>query len=226
MKKILLTLVTMLAAVSMNAQNTMKIEVGETSNLAKIPVNIIFNTTEPMIGLQASFTLPEGLGASNFKKSKGAYVVINPDFWPYDEDNDDYDASYYTFSGKKEEMFTNSAPNDLLVSITSGTDASAKMIASDGGTFATFTFDGSTLADGEYVVKMYKATLFPSASVRYDQEDYEAKFKIESGTAVGVGAIKANNTAAHTGIYNIAGQRLDGLQKGINIVNGQKVIVK
>ena len=28
------------------------------------------------------------------------------------------------------------------------------------------------------------------------------------------------------GIYNIAGQRLNSLQKGINIVNGKKVFVK
>ena len=122
-------------------------------------------------------------------------------------------------------MFTNSKPNDLLVSITSGTDPTARIIPSEGGLFGTFYFDGSSLADGDYVIKQYKAALFPSASVRYDQEDCEAKFTIANGGAVGINSVKVN-TEVQTGIYNIQGQRMNGLQKGINIVNGQKVIVK
>ena len=69
MKKILLTLVTMLAAVGMNAQEgnvKMYIEVESTSDLKNIPVNLYIDNDVELVGYQASFALPEGLGKSNF----------------------------------------------------------------------------------------------------------------------------------------------------------------
>ena len=35
-----------------------------------------------------------------------------------------------------------------------------------------------------------------------------------------------NKEGVRTGIYNLQGQRLSSLQKGLNIVNGKKVYVK
>ncbi len=45
-----------------------------------------------------------------------------------------------------------------------------------------------------------------------------------TGTATGIDKVNADN--AKTVIYSISGQKLSELQKGINIVNGKKVIVK
>ena len=38
--------------------------------------------------------------------------------------------------------------------------------------------------------------------------------------------VKANNSANEGAIYNMAGQRVSKLQKGLNIVNGKKIVVK
>ena len=42
----------------------------------------------------------------------------------------------------------------------------------------------------------------------------------------GISDIKANDNAAKAVIFNLAGQRLDAPQKGLNIINGRKVVIK
>ena len=42
----------------------------------------------------------------------------------------------------------------------------------------------------------------------------------------GISDIPATEQPTYVGIYNLAGQRLEKLQKGINIVNGKKILVK
>ena len=42
----------------------------------------------------------------------------------------------------------------------------------------------------------------------------------------GISATQVNNGATESGIYNLNGQRIGKLQKGLNIVGGKKVIVK
>ena len=42
----------------------------------------------------------------------------------------------------------------------------------------------------------------------------------------GISATQVNSGATKSGIYNLNGQRIDKLQKGLNIVGGKKVIVK
>lgn len=42
----------------------------------------------------------------------------------------------------------------------------------------------------------------------------------------GISDIPATEQSTYVGIYNLAGQRLEKLQKGINIVNGKKILVK
>lgn len=229
MKKILLSLVTMLAAVSMNAQETvnMYIQVGSTSDAKNIPVTLYLDNSIEITALQASFALPTGLGKDNFVENDDAadtYMVLG------DRANKNHEKNTV-------EMFTNSKPNDLLLSITTGTKTG--YFSGNSGEVGTFYFDGSSLADGEYQVSMYGASAFHDASGRYDAGGYHtpdqsadykpfegtATFKVAGGTVTGIELVKAATTVK-TGIYNIAGQRLNGLQKGINIVNGKKIIVK
>ncbi len=236
MKKILLTLVAMLAVAGMNAQETvnMYIEVGSTSDAANIPVTLYLDNTVEITGFQVSFALPAGLTKDN-------YVVVNAE--AVEEDDEDpywFELSSRAVSAHKKNnvnMFTKSQPDDLLVSVTSG--QSTRYFKENSGAVGSFYFDGSSLADGEYAVTMYGANAFHDASGRYDASGYHtpeqsadyspfegtATFTIASGTVTGIDLVKDAATSK-TGIYNIAGQRLNGLQKGINIVDGKKVIVK
>ena len=54
-------------------------------------------------------------------------------------------------------------------------------------------------------------------------------YNLINGGPVGINEISADvnvNTNFGEGIYNLAGQRLSKMQKGINIVNKKKVLVK
>ncbi len=225
MKKISLSLAALVAAVSMEAQtNSLYIKVGESETTSKIPVNIYMTNEASIIGLQASYALPTGLTQENsiYDNDNKQYVALNSERCDSE------------FSKYKVEMFTNSKPNDLLLSVTAG--ATDKAIAAGDGLIGTFYFDGSSLTDGTYEVAQYTATIFPSASERIDidsrttsDDDLKASFTVKDGkvigTTTGINSIVSDDEAAD-GIYNIAGQRLNAPQKGLNIVGGKKVLVK
>ena len=48
----------------------------------------------------------------------------------------------------------------------------------------------------------------------------------EDGTYTGINEVEASEATQPVAIYNLAGQRLNKMQKGINIINGKKVLVK
>ena len=212
MKRLLLSIVTMLAVVSMNAQNKLYIEVGSSTTAAKIPVSIFMTNEVAMAGLQASYELPEGLTKDNF--------IFDDDEEQYVELNRDRCAK--AFVNAKVEMFAASKPNDLLISLTAGT--SGKTIDAGEGLIGTFYIDASSLGDGTYSVKQYTASVFPDANTRYDMDDMTSSFTISNGAVSGINNITVSGKT--NGIYNIAGQQMNGLQKGINIVDGAKVYVK
>lgn len=204
MKKLLLSIVSMLAVASMNAQNVkMYIEVGSSNDLKNIPVTLYMDNDVAITAFQASFALPEGLTKDNFTS------------FTYG------DRATSTHQSDKKEIFTASKPNDLLVS---GVSSTFQAFKDNTGALGSFSFDGSSLAEGTYSVKMYTATAFPDANTRYNQEDMDATFTIANGAVSGIDNITVINKT--NGIYNIAGQQMNGLQKGINIVDGQKVFVK
>jgi hypothetical protein len=74
--------------------------------------------------------------------------------------------------------------------------------------------DISTYAEGRYTV-----------TVENSHESFTGKFETQT---VGIGdALRLNKEVEITNtIYNLQGQRLSTLRKGLNIVNGQKVFVK
>jgi len=95
------------------------------------------------------------------------------------------------------------------------------------GADADVTADGSqyilakTDAEG---VGFYKATGTIPAGKAYFQSTSSVKaFFFEGDDATGINNIN-NNLNANDAIYNIAGQRLQKKQKGINIINGKKVL--
>jgi len=173
MRTTIFSIIAMLSIVGMNAQNNLYVEVGSSNTTAKVPVYIYMTNEVTLAGFQSSYKLPYGLTKENFI---------------YDEDEEQYVElnsvrCVKVFINAKEEMFTLSKPNDLLLSVTAG--VSDKTIAAGDGLVGTFYIDASTLSDGTYTILQYTATLFPNAFSRIDLEDTEASFTIMNGRVLG-----------------------------------------
>jgi hypothetical protein len=67
-------------------------------------------------------------------------------------------------------------------------------------------------------IKPNKAYIAPSAGAK------AYKFMFDDEDATAIANVNVNGNADNAAIYNIAGQRISKLQKGINIVNGKKVL--
>lgn len=72
------------------------------------------------------------------------------------------------------------------------------------------------------VAAKYKCYL----TINYGQSAPKALFFEENGTATDIINIFGGESNQRIEIYNLAGQRIHSLQKGVNIVNGKKVIVR
>lgn len=77
----------------------------------------------------------------------------------------------------------------------------------------------------------------PVAGYVMGTPDYRWQFSVASNNTkefmgdfdeeeTAIEGVKANNSGNEGAIYNIAGQRVSKLQKGLNIVNGKKIVVK
>ena len=226
MKKLLLSIVALVAASAIQAQNVnMYILVENTTDAKNIPVTLYVDNDVDITGLQATFAIPESLTKDNYL---------------YDEDEELWflmsNRATKNHQKNSKNLIKASTPNDLSISIVSDNGSKIKETS---GAIGTFWFDGSTLADGTYTVKMYDACVFPDANSRIDaagqhtpeQKDDYKPFEFECTFTVANGTISSgiNNISISSkvgGIYNIAGQQMNGLQKGINIVGGQKILVK
>ena len=80
------------------------------------------------------------------------------------------------------------------------------------GTIVGLSIDISAYAKGRYTV-----------TVENSNELFTGEFETET---TGIEETMYNKVEAKSEIYNLQGQRLSSLQKGLNIVNGQKVYVK
>jgi hypothetical protein len=99
-----------------------------------------------------------------------------------------------------------------LVSIT---DESGKMVYEkpiNAGNIVGLNIDISTYPKGDYTV-----------TVENSNESFTGEFKAQT---TGMKEVRTKNEETRRNIYNLQGQRLNSLQKGLNIVNGQKVYVK
>ena len=95
------------------------------------------------------------------------------------------------------------------------TDETGKTVyekAVNAGNIVGLNIDISAYTEGRYTVTMENS-----------QETYTGEFNVETtGIAENVKTEKLNNGK----IFNLQGQRLKSLQKGLNIVNGRKIVVK
>jgi hypothetical protein len=80
------------------------------------------------------------------------------------------------------------------------------------GSIVGLNIDISAYTKGHYTV-----------TVENSQESFTGEFETLTN---GIEATRINKEGVRTGIYNLQGQRLNSLQKGLNIVDGKKVYVK
>jgi len=95
------------------------------------------------------------------------------------------------------------------------TDETGKVVyekAINAGNIVGLNIDISSYAKGRYTV-----------TVENSQETFTGEFDAQ---ATGIAEVRSITKEASGPIYNLQGQRLSTLQKGLNIVNGQKVYVK
>ena len=106
----------------------------------------------------------------------------------------------------------NPLDNAYLVSIT---DESGKVVykkAVNAGNIVGLNIDISAYSKGRYTV-----------TVENNDEVFTGQFEAQT---TGIEAIIKNKVETRPSIYNLQGQRLNSLQKGLNIFNGQKIFVK
>ena len=99
-----------------------------------------------------------------------------------------------------------------LVSIT---DASGKVVYEkniNAGNIVGLNIDISSYPKGRY-----------TATVENSQEAFTGEFEAQ---ATGIEEVRCKKEEVRSDIFNLQGQRISSLQKGLNIVNGQKVFVK
>ena len=79
----------------------------------------------------------------------------------------------------------------------------------------------------EFVPKGYEVTAanIPSGEFKYKKEYIEIAVERTPEEETSIVCINVNTTAPNT-IYNLQGQRVNTPQKGINIINGKKVLIK
>ena len=99
-----------------------------------------------------------------------------------------------------------------LVSITNECGKAVYEKTINAGNIVGLSIDISAYAKGRYTV-----------NVENGRESFTGEFETQT---TGIEAIRNNKEVIRTGIYNLQGQRLNSLQKGLNIVNGRKIYVK
>jgi hypothetical protein len=95
------------------------------------------------------------------------------------------------------------------------TDESGKVVyekAINAGSIMGLNIDISTYAAGRYTVTVENA-----------QESFTGEFETQTS---GIEIVSNDKEGLSGSIYNLQGQRIGSLQKGLNIVNGQKLYVK
>ncbi|MCR4836875.1 MAG: DUF3244 domain-containing protein, partial [Bacteroidaceae bacterium] len=95
------------------------------------------------------------------------------------------------------------------------TNESGKVVyekAIEAGNIVGLSIDISSYAAGRYTV-----------TVENSQESFTGVFDTQT---MGVEEVRNNKEEVRNGIYNLQGQRISTLQKGLNIVNGRKTFVK
>lgn len=200
MKKILLSIVALMATFTANAQLTtdvtdLKIAAGEEKE-------VIFSlkTEEAVTMYEFWLVLPEGIEIAT---EDDEYLV-------------DFVGSRHVKSHSYMAEYKSGSTSEFLISVTSNKSANLKELE---GEVLSVTFKATADVKSPITIKdAYAAT---AAEVKIPFEDFV--IKVNEGTAIN--SISAEQTKSGV-IYNMNGQRVSKATKGIYVVDGKKVAVK
>ena len=99
-----------------------------------------------------------------------------------------------------------------LVRITNESGKAVYEKAVNAGNIVALNIDISAYSQGRYTV-----------TIENSRESFTGQFDT---IITGIVEVKSKNFEVRDGIYNLQGQRISSLQKGLNIVNGRKVLMK
>ena len=184
--------------------------VGSTDNLAEIPVTVyLTNPTVDITAVEANLEAP-----------------VNVDKFVYDDEEEDYKTADTDRWGKKHTVkyAAGTAAHGANVFFISITNPDNKAFKEKEGAVVTVYFDGSELADGDYVVKMTSSLAVGTDAKSYKAADMDAKFSIKDGKVTAVAALTAEAVAAGKAIYTVDGKKVAAPAKGhIYVVDGKAV---
>ena len=184
--------------------------VGSTDNLAEIPVTVyLTNPTVDITAVEANLEAP-----------------VNVSKFVYDDEEEDYKTADTDRWGKKHTVkyAAGTAAHGANVFFISITNPDNKAFKEKEGAVVTVYFDGSELADGDYVVKMTSSLAVGTDAKSYKAADMDAKFSIKDGKVTAVAALTAEAVAAGKAVYTVDGKKVAAPAKGqIYVVDGKAV---
>ena len=128
------------------------------------------------------------------------------------EKSDEGSQLHGEYSEQQLGIYLDQLDDAYVVCITDETGKPVYEKAINAGSIVALNIDISTYAEGCYTV-----------TVENSQEIFTGEFQVQTtGIEENVKIEKVKNES----IYNLQGQRISSLQKGLNIVNGQKVYIK
>ena len=126
--------------------------------------------------------------------------------------SEDEPSLYGEYNDKQLDINLGPLDDAYQVCITDGSGKAVYEKVINAGNIVALNIDISAYAKGRYTV-----------NVENGRESFTGEFETQT---TGIEAIRNNKEVIRTGIYNLQGQRLNSLQKGLNIVNGRKIYVK
>jgi hypothetical protein len=120
---------------------------------------------------------------------------------------------YGEYNEQQLDINLNPLADAYLVRITNEADKVVYEKAINAGSIVGLNIDISAFPEGRYTVTMENSL-----------ESFTGEFEVQT---TGIEEVTYNNKVkTRTDIFNLQGQRISSLQKGLNIVNGRKVVVK
>lgn len=204
MKKIIMTFCSLVACLSMNAQvnlqiNDFSIKPGESKT---ITLDLVNPNTE-VSGFNCVIVFPEGITVD--KKKTGKYnLSFNTDA--------ERDVSHTISSGDKDggmSIVVMSLDADELVGESGDPVLNIPVTASE------------NMAPGVYQITVSAQDIVNcDGTKKYKPEDYICTVTVE-GATTGINGVYAESVDA---VYNLNGQKLNNTYRGVNIINGKKMV--
>ena len=214
---------------------TIKFTVAEGSNISwlafknlnyevavEVPMNVAAGKWGTFIAPFA-VTIPENVsaytatGVNNNKVTLEAVETTIPANTPVLLKNNTEDAvseTFYGISTATQSSYTEGLLTGVYTAATILADANHYVLQTQNDVQAFYS------VDTDFTATAYKCYLtYAGAGVKMLSFDF--------GTATGINSIaNSQQPIANSSIFNLAGQRMSKMQKGVNIVNGKKVLVK